>query len=300
MSSQEIKIPNSKIESSQSSRVSIQRAVVGQIRIDQVTLNGFKGNFNYNSGMMSNTQIKIVIKPYLDYWWGVCIGLPWPFDDVCVGDDGSVSFGTIDMGWSNLGNVSIAGGQLLLDVAQTTFGPFNMTPLPLGGKDQPITAASVQTNDIRMEDTSMSTGLPSVLGLDLPVPNPMGPQSVNIKKTTIAQLLTEGMRIPPMGFTGIDAKNVKMDKAESGGFQAQGTFTKSTSWLNLTFVGFRLRFEITSILKASKITMNGLSGNVQVQSALTSAFNMSLNLSGIEINGLKINKFQVPAIVLEV
>ncbi|HEY4699921.1 MAG TPA: hypothetical protein VIH27_06085 [Nitrososphaerales archaeon] len=295
---QEIKVPNSKIKSSQTGLVTIQETLVGPINMSQVILNGFKGDFKYSSGTMKNTEIKIVIKPYIDYWWGVCID--FYFDSYCVGDSGTVSLGTIDTGWSSLGNVLIDGGQLLLDVAKTSFGPFKMTPLPIGGKEGGIAVSSIQTDNITMKDTSMSTGLQSVLGIDLPIPNPMGPQSTQIKDTVMERFQSQGIRIPPMTFRDIQSQNIKMDKSRTGGFNATGSFTKSTSWVDLTFIGFRLRFDISSTLKASELIMNDLSGDVKINSATTSGFSMTMDMRGIDIKDLKINNFQIPTIVLEV
>lgn len=277
--------------------MTVQEALVGQIQISKVTLNGFKGIFDYNSGTMKNTQIQVVLKPSIDWWYGVCVD--YLIDTYCVSDSGNEPLGSIDTGWSNLGDVSINGGKLSLDIAQTAFGPFVMTP-SIGGENQGMTASSVQTAEVNMEDTRMSTGLPSVLGLDLPVPNPLGPQSVNVKRTQVARFQTEGIKVPPIAFKDIQAQDVKIDKAVSAGFEVSSTFTKSTDWADLGYVGFRLRVDITSRIKASNITMNGLSGDVQVQSALASGFDMSLTLNKVELKGLRINDFQIPTILVEV
>ncbi len=266
--------------------------------MNQITLNGFKGVFNYGSGVMKNAQMEIIIKPYIDYWWGVCIDL-W-VDEYCVGGSGSVELGTINTGWSNLGNVAIKAGSLSLDVAQTTFGPFKVTPLPIGGKEQMLTVSSIKANEITMKNTSMSTGLPAVLGIDLPVPNPMGPQSIDIENMQMRQFTTEGIRVPPITFKDVEASNIKMDSVESGGFEANGSFSKSTGWANLVFVGFRLRVEVESKLKASNLTMKNLSGKVDVDNVVSSGFTMSMSLNGINVAGLRINDFEIPTIQLEV
>ncbi len=298
MSSQEIKFPISKIGSSEGGVTTIQQAYIGPIVVNQIKLNGFKGLFNYGSGVMKDTQMDIVIKPYIDYWWGICID--FGFDEYCYGDSGSVGLGTIDTGWSSLGDVAIKAGALSLDVAQTTFGPFKVTPLPVGGKEQMLTVSSIKATGISMNNTSMPTGLPAVLGMDIPVPNPMGPKSIDIESMQMRQFTTEGIRVPPMTFKDVEASNIKMDSAESGGFEATGSFTKSTGWANFTFVGFRLRVEVTSKLKASKLTMKNLSGNVDVDTVESSGFTMSMNLSGINVAGLRINDFEIPTIELEV
>lgn len=298
MSSQEIRFPTSKIGSSEGGITTIQQAVIGQIVVNQIQLNGFKGVFNYSSGIMEDTQMELIIKPYIDYWWGVCIDLL--VDDYCVGDSGSVGLGTIDTGWSNLGDVAIKAGALSLDVAQTTFGPFKLTPLPIGGKEQMLTVSSIKANGISMKNTSMSTGLPSVLGMSLPIPNPMGPQSLDVESMSMKQFAADGIRVPPMTFRDVEASNIKMDSVKSGGFEATGVFSKSTGWADFVFVGFRLRVDITSKLRASKLTMNNLSGKVDVNSVQSSGFTMAMNLNGINLAGLKINDFEIPTIELEV
>jgi hypothetical protein len=296
--SQEVKFPTSKIGSSETGITTIQQALIGPIVVNQIQLNGFKGLFNYGSGLMENTQMDLIIKPYIDYWWGVCIDL-W-VDDYCVGDSGSVSLGTIDTGWSSLGDVAIKAGALSLDIDQTTFGPFKLTPLPIGGKEQMLTVSSIKANEIFMKNTSMSTGLPSVLGLDIPLPNPMGPQTVNVERVNMNQFATDGIRVPPMSFRDVEASNIQMDSVKSGSFEATGSFSKSTGWVNFVFVGFRLRVDIVSKLKASKLTMKNLSGKVNVNNVGSSGFTMSMNLRGINVAGLKINNFEIPTIDLEV
>jgi len=91
LSSQEIKFPISKIGSSEGGVTTIQQAYIGPIVVNQIKLNGFKGLFNYGSGVMKDTQMDIVIKPYIDYWWGICID--FGFDEYCYGDSGSVGLG---------------------------------------------------------------------------------------------------------------------------------------------------------------------------------------------------------------
>ncbi|MCL4436978.1 MAG: hypothetical protein M1503_06890 [Thaumarchaeota archaeon] len=300
MSSQEINFPVSKIASSEAGLTTIQQALVGPIVVNQIKLNNFKGSFNYVSGTMKNTQLKVDVGFYISYWVGICIDLG--FDTYCLSKEGTeVGIGSVSSGWFGVGDLSIDPGTLSLDIAQTTFGPFAISSLSIGGKEQqPLTVSSMKANGISMKNTSMHTGLPSVLGLDLPVPNPMGPQSVNTETVNMRQFVTEGIRVPPMEFIDVQASNIKMDSVESAGFEAGGGKKIYSNWANFGIAKFQLIVQVNSHIKCSKLKMQDLSGNVHVGSVQSSGFTMSMSLNGINISGLKINGFEVPTIELEV
>jgi hypothetical protein len=283
-------IPSSQIASSTTGPATIQQVVVRPVTINSVTMKNFIGNFNYDSGTMVDAEIKIVLKLHLDYWWGVCIDVF--FDTYCVGDNGSVNLGTIDTGWNSLGNLAVAGGKLALNVNQTTFGPFKMSPQPT----KPVSVESIRAEEISMTNTAISTGAPALLGVSIPVPNVLGNPSIDTDDMEISQFSTDSIRMPPMSFEQIQAANIRMDSAESDGFQAGGSFTEATDWLNLAFVGFRLRVDITSTLKASKLVMNGLTGDVSVKSTDLSNFEMSMTLDGVDVQGLQINNINAPTV----
>lgn len=290
---QEIEIPSSQIGSADAGPLSIREVQVGQVSIDKVTMKNFSGKFDYNSGTMENTEVRVVLQLHLDYWWGVCIDIG--FGNWCTGDNGSVGLGTIDTKWTSLGDVAIAGGQLALDVNQTSFGPFSISPQPLYG----TRVASVQADNIAMKNTRLTTSMPAVLGLKIPIPNPMGASSIDADDVAIGNFSTRGIMIPPLSFRDMHASNVSMDTAESDGFEADASFSEATNWVNLEFVGFRLRTDITTSLKASKIKMNGLKGDVSVGSADTSGFTMAMTLEGVDVAGLQINQVKAPTLDLE-
>jgi hypothetical protein len=295
LSSQGIVFPTSEIASSDAAQIEVNEIIVGPITIEKVTIEGFGGNFAYKSGLMKNTQMRLVVEPILDWWVGICID--YFFGSFCVGTNGSWGFGSIDTGWVDLGDVSIAAGSMEFDINRTTFGPFTMTPKPvkpvqIGNED--IRAMNVSR--INMKDTEIPTGKPS-LGLNLPLPNMIGPTNANVQETTMDDMSTSGILMPNgMAFANITAKNVSMDEARSGNLNVSSSFSKATGWVDLGILGFRLRFNVTSTLRADNLIFQGLSGKWECNSAEVSGFKMDMDMKGITINNLKLNDYSIPVI----
>lgn len=296
--STKVSFPNSTINSSHAGPISIQNLVVGPIEINKVTLTNFNGNFKYQSGKMKNLRLRMKIYPYADWWIKVSVDLGDFFGEITIVDEkGHVDLGSIDTGWSNLGDMDISAGDMNLLVKEASFGPFKLTPSAIEGTK----IRAVDVNSIQMVNTKVPTGLPSMFGADIEMPNMMKPVNASVQETKMATFSSTGIALPGMSFSNIQALNVKMDEAQSGKLYAK---TKSNP-INLGgvdllgFAGVTIGVVIETEMSADSLNFNDLSGNVTTDNAFTSGFTMNMDMRGIIMCYLKLMGYSIPTIAIE-
>ena len=296
--SSHIVIPGSKIASSHSGPISIEEVVVGPIEIENISFTNFSGDFRYQSGVMKNSKIRLKISPYIEWRVRVCIGFGrW---ETCYGGSGTTYLGTIKTDWSSLGDVNIASGKMKLDIKKASFGPLRMSPSPIKGNGGNLGVHSIDVDNIEMIQTEVPTGMPPMLGLEAEVPNMVGPIDATVQETRMEKFKSKGFFSPGMGFRNIKALNVKIDQARSGQLDVNTSLTRTTKWVNLAYVGFRLRVTIETWMKADNLIFKTLTGDVMTDLAKVSGFTMNLDIKGITLCNLKLGDYSIPTIKFEV
>jgi hypothetical protein len=295
--SQGIEVPSATVGSVRTGRTAIQEVLVGQVTIDEVRLDNCSGDFNYKSGTLEKAQMDIRLEPSVDYWWGVSIDIFW--DTIGFGGQGTIPLPAIDTGMIDLGDLGIAGGKLNFDMKKITFGPFRLTPSPI----REVEVESVTAREVSLKSVAMTTSLPA-LGLTLPVPNPAGSETAKVAVMQVGEASARSISLPPLSFRQIRAPNISADAMKADGFTAAGSKTVSTGWVpsgpDGTGFGVRLSVDVKVTLKAAKLDIKGLSGEVAVDSASTSRFSMSLSMNEVYVDGMDMQPLQVPTIDLEV
>lgn len=296
--SSNVVIPNSKISSSQSGPLSIEDLQVGPISIGKISLSNFTGKFQYKSATMKNLQMRFHITPYIDWRIGIYISMPWPFDDIYIGDSGHYNFDAIDTNWIHLNDVPISSGNLDLSIKDTSFGPFTIGTTAIKGE---VNVESINVDDIKMAQTKVPTGLPSLMGADIEVPNPVGATNISVLETDMAKFSSRGIIVPNLTFSSIQALNVNIAEAQSGQINVttkEFNYTAGTANL-LGIASITLGFKIWTEMSAANILFDGLSGDVATDSASSSGFTMNVDMNGLVLCRLKLNGFSVPSIKYE-
>jgi hypothetical protein len=292
-----VTFPKSTIDSSHTGPVSIENLAVGPVVIKKLTLSNFEGRFKYDSGIMKNFRLKMIIYPYADWWIYVGVDLGWPIGDITIVDES----GHIDLPSFTtdqpLGDMTIDPGEMNILVDDATFGPFSFMPSPV----EETNIRGVDVKRIQMVNTKVPDVLPSMLGADVEMPNPMKPVDVNVQETRMRMFSTAGIFLPDMSFRDIQALNVKIGDARSGKISAQTTSGNiSVGGFSLAgFAGVNFGVKVHTEMTADNIIFNGLDGKVTTKEASTSSFTMNMDMSGIVMCNLKLDKYKIPTIGME-
>jgi hypothetical protein len=302
--------------------VTIQDAAVGPVTINSITLNNFKGNFKYRSAWLFDAQINVVIQISMDYNWNFPINVGLGHRNPVIKGSANSTFPAINTGWTKMGNVSIRGGNLTLEAPQAILGPITMSLQQVGQ----ISAPTLATGAVSVENAVISTAIPA-LGGNVPIPNLLGDASAAVDDIEVSDVATNSIMVPPMTVNLIGAPKFTVQSAQTGSFLAKASFIKTTSLLEVPHFQFVLNVNFTSILKASNLVMGnlpppspptttmpvltpvvpfptgslpspapGLTGTIAIDSADASAFDISMTLGTIELNGLQVNGIAVPQI----
>ena len=287
--------------------------------INSITLNNFKGNFKYRSAWLFDAQINVVIQISLDYSWNFTIDIGLGRHNPKIKGSANSTFPAINTGWTKLGNVSVRGGNLTLDAPQATLGPLTISLQPVGQ----VSAPALSTGAVSVEDAVIATAIPALAG-NVPIPNLLGDATATVTDIEVSDVATNSITVPPMTVNLIGAPKLTVQSAQTGSFLAKASFIKTTSLLEIPHFQFVLNVNFTSIMKASNMMMGslppppppttpvlrpvppfpvgspspppGLTGTIAIDSADASAFDISMTLGSIELNGLQLNGIAVPQI----
>ncbi len=310
----DILIPNSSIDSSTGGPMTIDKMEVSAVTIPSVDMKDFKGSFTYVSSTAKDVQIEMTLSVCSTFTGSVSVC--WPICCVCVSGGIAISSYTQT---NCLGDVAMEGGSFCMSVPTADFGPFSMTIPPVGK----TTVAKINATDICMHCTEVP--LPSPLGITLgdsfPVPNPMGPIDVKVKETTMKQLDSTGIAVPPASLKSIKALNIKIPSVTTKAMTVVSSSavsvpmsmplyndgsalgSKVTTW----GCASRSSIETDMTLNISTVTMNikggieftDIQGTVTTSSASAGPFDMNLDLKGIKIKGLRLMGMKMPEIEVQ-
>jgi hypothetical protein len=307
--SQEVDFPSVGVGSADTGAVTFRQILVGPISLDKLTINDFDGAFQYSSGVLEGVRLEIAITPWISYWFEVGFDTFWGSWVTLFGspNPSTQTFSTIDPGPFSLPPITLGNGKLTIKSKKITLGPLKMTPRPISSSGGAPSVNAIQTGGMTMKNVDVPTGLPALFGLTLPVPNPMGSESANIEDAQIISVSAERVSLPPITFDAVSAQNIQLDDVEADGFQAKGTGSASTDWWpdsppsgDANGFGFQLGVDVAVTITVSKITMSGLNGAVDASLATTSPLRMSITIQGIDVDGIQVNKIQLPTVDLKV
>jgi hypothetical protein len=310
----DILIPNSSIKSSTGGPMSIDKMEVSAVTIPTVDMKDFEGKFSYSSSVAKDVQVEMTLSVCSTFTG--CVTVCWPI--CCVGVSGGIEISSYTQ-TNCLGDVAMDGGSFCMTVPDATFGPFSMTIPPVKN----TTVAKIDVTDICMKCTEVP--LPSPLGIvfgdSFPVPNPMGPVDVYVKQTTMADMDSTGIAIPPASMKNIKALNIKIPSVTTKGMSVTSVTPVSVSMsmplyddgspmgshVHTSGCANNSRIETDMTLNISSVTMNikggiefkCIQGTVTTSSADAGAFSMDLNLKGVKIKGLKMLGMEMPELEVQ-
>lgn len=293
---QNLKIPESHIVSSSTGRITIDLIEVQDLKVRSVGLEDFKGKFSYGKSKLKNLKIRMTLKPKIDWWVGIKINMPWPFDDIDWSWSGTIGLGTATLPWLNLGDQDISWGSLNINSPKITFGPLDLPVEPT--KSTKIDRVAIR--DIDMFETRIPTGMLALLGTSMSLDNPMDPMDVSVEETQMETLDSLNVNLPSFVIPQeISIPNVKMDNLETSNIKADGSTSKKFGKVDLGLLTLTLRIDIESEVSIDKISITDIDGDVSLGRMEATDITFDLGFDGVDICNLKLNQMAIPKVELE-
>jgi hypothetical protein len=293
---QNIKIPESSIASSSTGRITIDQIEVHDLMVKSMSLEDFKGKFTYGKSKLKNLKIRLTLRPKIDWWVGIYIDMPWPFDDIDWSWSGTIGLGEVTLPWLNLGDQDISWGSLNINSPKIVFGPLDLPIEPM--KSTRIEKMAIR--DIDMFETRIPTGMLALLGTSMSIANPLDPKDVSVEETMIGTMDSVNINLPSFVIPQeIMIPNIKMDDLATSNINAAGSTSKKFGQVDLGLLRLTLRIDIDSEVSIDKISITDIDGDVTLGRMAATGLTFDLGFNGIDICDLKLKQLSIPDLELE-
>jgi hypothetical protein len=307
-----IEVPNSDICSSSAGQITIYTIEISPVSIPSVALKDFSGTFTYGSAKAKNVDIEMTIN-ISSTFSGEVITPDW-LPNVHV--SGTIDFDPFTQS-NSLGDIDMDGGSFTMEANAMSFGPFSMTPDPIGNGTK-TTVAEMNAKDIEMHGTviPLQNPLGITLGDSFPVQNPMGPMNIKVKKACMEELDSTKVSTPPATVRNIVAQKIDIPTVTTGPLEVDSntaigpismtkdlwdngahptgdaTNQKITTTVTLNVSGVKLKIK-------GGLEFSDVEGSVAVSSASSTPFDLNLAFKGLKIVDLKMKGLTLPELEVE-
>ncbi|MDA4133168.1 MAG: hypothetical protein OK454_08615, partial [Thaumarchaeota archaeon] len=268
--------------------------------------------FTYGSAKAKNVDIEMTIT-VTSTFSGEVITPDW-LPNVNV--SGTIDFDPFTQS-NSLGDIDMDGGSFTMKANAMSFGPFSMKPDPIGNGAK-TTVAEMNAKDIEMHGTiiPLQNPLGITFGDSFPVPNPMGPMNIKVKKVCMDELDSTKVTTPPATVRNVVAQKINIptvtteplevdsntpigpismtkDLWDNGAHPTgDATNQKITTTVTLNVSGVKLKIK-------GGLEFSDVEGSVAVSSASSTPFDLNLAFKGLKIVDLKMKSLTLPELEVE-
>lgn len=291
MPNQFVSINNTKIDSASGRNLTVDSFTMSPIEVDNITLQGFRSNLHYNNSRLVNASIRFLAEIDLNWYYGFCID--YIIDEECVGDSGSTRLVDYTSPWLQFGNLGLNPGNLNIGMPFLSFKlQGNSIKISPSTTEPKISSQDLDVNQIKVDEIVLPGSLPAIFGGGgIPITNPLEPQDISVANTSIKELESANVRLPPFSLENLQITNMNLNNLEAGGFQAGG-YVESTAGIDAGYFGVGISVKVTTELRADKLLIDNASGTMSANQADFSNMNLSISLKDIQIQNLKFSQYR--------
>ena len=287
-------VPQVSVQRAGLASISVGHVGVGPIRVGQLVLENADVKMSAAHALLSNVRVTVTLR--ISIAWRVHVGLPWPFDDIDVGDSYDLGSPSFSMGVGNITIPSLDDVRISipsLTAASTTVGNVqSITNLHIPG----ASAERIDVRDVALPSQGFTlSGLTfeSVEGETLGVPE-VTVGSVSIGRVhggpvTLPALSLGGLRLPTVSIPDITSR-APLDIPAN--LQAR-TFTMDAGLLDLSLTIRPSALSRVERLRITNASASASVGQVVLQNVVLPYEVLNLTLSQVGINTIGIPAFTV-------
>jgi hypothetical protein len=271
-------------------RLTIGQVVVGPITVGQLVLRN--AALGISAGQAQLQGVVITVRLRFDLEWHVHIGLPWPFDDIDIGD--TTFLGTISIPFA-FGNAAIPNLQNInLNIAQ-------LTGSNIATQADPI--ANVKLDGLRAEDirasgitapvqgftlSGMSLGSLAVQGIGVP--------AASVTSATVGRVHGQPASLPLLVLKGLSLPAAAANDISSGALDIPITRDAITLGADLGLLRIGLKVTPSANMHVDRMLMSGVQARASVGTIELRNVTLPYNALNITLADMGIETLEIPTI----
>jgi hypothetical protein len=292
----QIKVPALNVQNAAVTSLSVGQVGIGPITVGELIVNNV--NFDLNAGVGVVHGLTVKIKLQLDLEWAIHVPLPWPFDDINIGD--TTSLGTFAFNLPSVGDVTIPGlSNININIPSLTVENITAAADPVTSLAATnLLAEQITVNDLALPSAGFTlTGLNlnSLEGDDLSVP------AASLRQATIGHVHSDPLKVAEFSIDTTTIGSATVPTVQSTSpfdlpANLQARRLPDDNGFDLGILKFTLIVTPSTIshiqsLEISNSNVNASTGRVVVHNVTLPFDALNLTLSQVGINTIGIPVF---------
>ena len=287
-------VPQVSVQRAGLASISIGHVGIGPINVGQLVLENADINMSAAHAVLSNVRVTVTLR--ITVAWHVHVGLPWPFDDIDIGDSYDLGSPSFSLG---VGNITIPS----LDDVRITIPSLTAAGTAVSNV-QPITnlqvpGASAERIDVRNVALPSQGFTLSGLTFDSVEGETVGVPEATVGSVSIGRVHGSPLTVPSLTLGGLRLPTVSIPDITSrapldipANLQAR-TFLMEAGLLRLTLTIRPSALSHVERLRITNASANASVGRVVLQNVVLPYDVLNLTLSQVGINVIGIPAFTV-------
>jgi hypothetical protein len=282
-------VPQLDVQRANLASIAVGHVGIGPIHIGELVVQNANVTLSAGAGILRNVRVTITLQITLS--WRVHIGLPWPFDDIDIGDDydlGSPSFSTTvgDITIPGLSNIQINVPSLRATNA-TTGAANPLTNLQIG---------QTTAEQIRARNAVLPTAGFTIAGLTLESVDATAitAPAAQVGDATVGRVRGDPLRVGEFSLGGLNLPAVSVPNVTSTApFDIPATLAARTFRMDAGVLVVSLRIRPSALSHVEQLRLTNANASASVGQIVLrnivlpyEALNLTLGQIGIETIGI--------------
>lgn len=287
MPSQAVSLINSALESLAGFGLRIGSISMSPITIERILVRGYDAKFSYSGGELRDASMRARIE--VSIRWRIrpiCVDLL--IDEVCTpSGGGTVKILDYTSPFMQMGNLPIKPGSLDIVIPELSLGfQADSIDVPEKRSGPPVSAEEAVMREVTVENTELQQPSPALLGgFKMTVKGPSGKTKMVTRNTKVKDCTVAAIALPEFSLTNLRISNIRINRAEAGGFEATGTVSRDSSTVSvLGFIELSVTAKVTTTIRAGGLIMNSLGGGMTADTASMSGARLNIKMGDIAIS----------------